>query len=75
MEYNTELLDTFFESDSWEHICHQAIEEGDEHAKELMKTLSVCLDSFYFFLERDEQARATRELKLLTEIINIANEI
>lgn len=75
MQHNTQILDNFFESDMWSSLCHQAIEENNPDAKELMKILSVCIDSLYFFLEKDEHHRAKRELENITKIINLVHEL
>jgi hypothetical protein len=67
-------LDDFFESDNWESICSQAIDEGNKNAAELMNILSVRIDSFYFFLELNDNNRAKRELAELKKLINVITE-
>lgn len=68
-QFDVSKLDSFFDGDDWDNICTQAIDEGNKHAAELMELLSVRIDSFYFFMERNETYRAKRELAELNKLI------
>ena len=73
-QFDVSKLDMFFDGDSWDNICTQAIEEGNKNAAELMEMLSVRIDSFYFFLELKNDNRAKRELLELNKLIEYITE-
>lgn len=74
-QYDISKLDNFFDGDSWDNICTQAIDEGNKHAAQLMNILSTRIDSFYFFLEIKNESRARRELHELNKLINHLSKI
>lgn len=73
-QFDVSKLDMFFDGDSWDNICSQAIEEGNKNAAELMEMLSLRIDSFYFFIELKNDSRAKRELLELNKLIEYISE-
>ena len=73
-KFDVSTLDMFFDGDSWDSICTQAINEGNKNAAELMGMLGTLIDSFYFFLETKNDQRAKRELNELNKLIEYITE-
>lgn len=65
----------FFNSQCWDNIMSQAIEQDNTDSKYVMDQLVLRLNSAEFFLKQDMNPRFEKEMQELTNIIVNINKL